>query len=91
MRQVRWVPGARRELRRAFTFYRLIDVDLALRITRLIEAKADWLSAIPATGAPFAGGLRKSLVVGTPYLIIYRVRQTTIGIVRVRHAAEDWR
>ena len=91
MRQVRWAPGARRELRRAYTFYRLIDIDLAIRITQLIEAKADWLAQFPATGAPFATGLRKSLVGGTPYLIIYRVRRTSIGIVRVRHAAEDWR
>ncbi len=91
MRQVRWASGARRELDRAFTFYRVIDVDLALRIVGAIEAKADWLGDFPTTGAPFATGLRKSLVAGTPYLIIYRFSRATIDIVRVRHGAEDWR
>ena len=91
MRQVRWTPGARRELGRAFTFYRLIDADLAVRIAGLIEAKADWLAEFPTTGTPFAAGLRKSLVGGTPYLIIYRVRRTAVEILRVRHGAEDWR
>lgn len=90
MRQIRWAPGARRELRRAFDFYRLIDADLAVRIVGRIESKADWLADFSATGAPFAAGLRKSLVAGTPYLIIDRVRRATIDIVRVRHAAEDW-
>jgi toxin ParE1/3/4 len=91
VKQVRWALGARRELRRAYAFYRLIDVALAFRIVDLIEAKADWLGEFPATGAPFATGLRKSFVAGTPYLIIYRVGRSTIDVVRVRHAAEDWR
>ncbi len=85
------MPGARRELGRAFDFYQVIDLTLALRIVTRIEDKANWLAAFPTTGSPFAIGLRKSLVAGTPYLIIYRVRRTAVEILRVRHAAEDWR
>jgi plasmid stabilization system protein ParE len=85
------MTGARRELDRAFDFYDGIDEALAVRIVTRIEAKANWLGAFPTTGAPFATGLRKSLVSGTPFLIIYRVRSTAVEILRVRHAAEDWR
>lgn len=85
------MTGARRELSRAFDFYDGIDTTLALRIAMRIEDKAEWLGEFPTTGSPFAAGLRKSLVAGTPYLIIYRIRQSTIEILRVRHAAEDWR
>jgi len=85
------VPGASRELRLAFDYYKAIVPDLALRIVGAVEAKTDWLGMFPATGAPSARGLRKSLVADTPYLIIHRIRTTSIDILRIRHAAEDWR
>ncbi len=85
------MTGARQELDRALDFFDGIDEALAVRIVTHIKAKADWPGAFPTTGAPFAAGLRKSLVSGTPYLIIYRIRSTAVEILRVRHAAEDRR
>ena len=36
-------------------------------------------------------GLRKWRVAGTPYILLYRDAGTALRIVRVMHAAQDWR
>ncbi len=35
-------------------------------------------------------GLRKWRVARTPYILLYRDTGTTLRIVRVMHAAQDW-
>ena len=37
------------------------------------------------------GGRRKLLVPDTPYLIFYRIDGYEVRILRILHAAEDWR
>ena len=90
MNYASWSETSRRDLRRAFEYYRLLDGELALPIVGTIEAKAAWLADYPGTGAPFRRRLRKSLVAGTPYLIPYQEETGGIAIIRVRHAAENW-
>ncbi|MBV8972576.1 MAG: type II toxin-antitoxin system RelE/ParE family toxin [Sphingomonadaceae bacterium] len=91
MRHAAWSAASRRDLRRAFDYYKVLDADLALRIVETIEAKGDWLAEFPFTGSPLRGRLRKSLVAGTPYLIVYRPASTGIIVGRVFHAKQNWR
>jgi plasmid stabilization system protein ParE len=35
-------------------------------------------------------GTRELVVIGTPYIVIYRIEATAIVVLRVLHAAQRW-
>jgi plasmid stabilization system protein ParE len=86
-----WSTPARQDLEAISDRIAEYDVAIANQVERQIADKAEWLVEHPYTGAPIGvGKLRKSIVVSTSYLIIYRPAGGTIEIARIRHMAEDW-
>ncbi len=49
------------------------------------------LGDFPLLGKSFTATVRCLLVTGTPYAILYRVKKSEVLILRVRHAAQNWR
>jgi hypothetical protein len=72
-------PEARAEVEQSVEFHE----------TRLDGLGLRSISACPEAGAPLAGGLRKRIVSGFPYSVIYRVWEDYVYLVmKVRHSPD---
>jgi hypothetical protein len=78
-------PEAREEMSESFYFYEARLDGLGLRFLSAVEQTVQRISAHPDAGAPFTGELRKRIVPGFPYNIIYRVWEDYIYLVAVAH------
>lgn len=79
------------DLKQAETFIKKDNSQAAYRIIRRIFEAIDYLPEFPAIGRPGRVPNTRELVVsGTSFLIIYQLRQQTIFILRVLHAARKW-
>jgi toxin ParE1/3/4 len=67
------------------------NVDAAFRIEDRIMAAVARLERHPASGRPGAlQDTRELVVVRTPYLVVYRLNQQAVEILRVIHGAQNW-
>jgi toxin ParE1/3/4 len=64
---------------------------IALRTLLEIRRRSRFLTNFPHGGRPDKTGVRVLRVFNTPYLILYRLLNDNIEILRVRHEREDWR
>jgi toxin ParE1/3/4 len=91
LRKLIWAPRARRDLIDIWKYYaKLASVEVADNQLRHIDLAVDQLSRWPLSGRPredIGQGLRSILV--HPHVVIYRVTDVTIGVVRVLHERQD--
>lgn len=59
------------------------------RLARLRE-RAELLTQFPHIGRPIDGGVRVMRVFDSPYLLLYRLKNGKLEILRIRHEREDW-
>ena len=63
----------------------------ARRVVSRIRTAVDQLSTAPGIGRPGrVAGTREPVVVGTPYVVPYRVEDDAVQIITVLHGAEKW-
>lgn len=87
-----WAEGATDDLTRHIEWLDSHDAAAAARIRTMIIERARWLADLPLAGASVGRGRARSFrVLGTSYTLVYRPVGDTVFILRVRHAAEDWR
>ncbi|AIT07473.1 hypothetical protein MC45_15095 [Sphingomonas taxi] len=86
-----WTRRAKADLARADDYYRTIDPRHAYRIGQAAIAAARFLADYPYAGSVLGGPSRKWRIKHTDYLLIYRVTDDGVEIVRMRHAHENWR
>jgi toxin ParE1/3/4 len=83
-----WTSRAELNLLDAVEYIAAHDRAAALRVAGAIRAQVEALSATPALGRPGRVPNTRELVIGgTPYLVIYRVRQNTVQVLRVLHTS----
>ena len=90
MPRLTWSPSARGDLKGIDAFLAERDAAAAVRILRAIRITAERLRDYPQIGRALDEPFRVLGVRGTPYLIIYRLREGEVEIVRLRHARESW-
>lgn len=89
---IKWTSGANRNLTQIAEYIARDNRQAALEIVLTILKKVALLSNNPAMGKP--GRLfdtRELIIVGTPFIIIYRVKSEQIEILRVLHSSRQWR
>ena len=90
-RQLEWAPKARRDLLDIWHYFAdTASPDVADKLLRNIERASVRLSDHPMSGRPreeISTGLRSLLV--HPYVIVYRVMDSTVDISRVLHERRD--
>ncbi|WP_174285075.1 type II toxin-antitoxin system RelE/ParE family toxin [Sphingomonas bacterium] len=86
-----WSVLARADLAGADSFHRGISPDYAYRIGHAAIAAGRFLADHPRAGPLFGGDSRKWRIRHTNYLLIYRIVDDGIEVMRMRHAAENWR
>lgn len=59
-------------------------------MARSLRSAGQDLTTFPDRGRPTGiEGVRELIVPGTPYLLVYRVKQEVVEILRVWHGAQD--
>jgi len=89
--RVRWLKRALKNLDDEAEYIARDNPQAAARIVERIAASIDRLATHPASGRPGrVPGTRELVISGTPYVVPYRVRDETVQILRVFHAARKW-
>lgn len=89
--RVEWLPEARRSLVAQIGWIADRDPWAAIAVGDAVEAAIDRLADFPAMARPGrVPGTRELVVVGTPYLVVYRVGSDHLTVLRVLHGAQRW-
>ena len=90
-RAVLWSSRALRDLKDQVEFIAYDNIDASGRVAQVIRKSGNDLGRF-ATGRPGRiSGLFEKSVPRLPYIIVYRIREESIVILRVIHTARDWR
>jgi toxin ParE1/3/4 len=90
MRRLTWSPSSRRDLLRIRDWLAAHDVRAALATIRAIRAAAIRLADYPELGRALEEPFRAIGVRGTSYILVYRLSDSGVDIIRIRHGREDW-
>jgi len=89
--KVRWTRRALQRLEEIGDHIALDNPAAASRVVAVIGQKVEGLAAHPLVGrAGRVAGTRELVVVGTPYVVAYRIRGQQIAILAVFHGAQRW-
>lgn len=89
--QVRWTEPATRDLEEISEFIRKDQPSAAERIARALFDAANGLDHFPARGRKGRiSGTHELVIAGLPYIIVYRIADAAIHILRIYHGARDW-
>ena len=65
--------------------------EVAINLPETIRERLKMLSDHPAAGkAGRIAGTREMVLVGTPYLAVYRMANNRVEVLRVLHGAQQW-
>jgi len=91
MRRVHWTSPAERDLQVIDDYWCGFGVARADEALDSIRAAGDFLARLPKAGPALEEkDARKWLVGGADYILIYRLVEGGIQVLRVRHASEHW-
>ena len=85
--RVRWLPAAARARRGQLDYIGARDLRAALDAGDRIKGAVRLIEQHPSLGRP---GTHELVIVKTPFLIVYRVENDAITILRLFHGAQDW-
>jgi toxin ParE1/3/4 len=90
--RLRWLRGARRDVRQIGRYIAQDSVAAAERVTTHIVEAVDLLIDQLGMGRPGRViGTRELVISGTPYIAAYRVRgESTVEVIAVLHGAQQW-
>lgn len=89
--RVRWLRKALANLEAHAQYIARDNPAAARRVVTAIVRAVTELKDYPALGRPGrVEGTRELVVLGTPYIVPYRVRKGTVEILRVFHGARKW-
>lgn len=90
MHELEWKKQARADLLAIVAYIAQDNPDAAEKLADEIEAKAETLRTNPNL---FRAGRKRGtreLVAHSNYILIYRIVGTTVVVLRVKHAAQQW-
>ncbi len=94
MIHARFVAPARQELLESVRFYDLEKPGLGRRLAAAVEEATLFALAFPLAGTPVQHGVRRVLVRGFPFAVVYRPEGNGITIFAIAHTSrkpEYWR
>jgi addiction module RelE/StbE family toxin len=89
--KIYWLEKATVDLEEAYEFISLDNLSAAAEEVEKILKAVERLAENPAIGK--AGRIPKTrelVIAGTPYIVIYRVKDKRLEILRVFHGARQW-
>lgn len=89
--RIEWLPEAARNLTAQLEWIAERDPWAAIDVGDAVHAAVERLSDLPAMGQPGrVHATRELVVVGTPYIVVYRVEQAVVLVLRILHGAQSW-
>jgi toxin ParE1/3/4 len=89
--RIEWLPDAEQGLAAQLEWVAEHNPWAALDMGDAIHAAIERLADYPAIARPGrVAGTRELVVVGTPYIVVYRVEPSAVVILRVLHGAQRW-
>ena len=89
--KIDWTVPALQHIREAREYIEIDNPTAATRQIDRIEAAVNLLRAFPMMGrAGRRAGTRELPVPGTPYILVYRVKQESVQMLAVLHGSRDW-
>ena len=89
--RIRLTSHAQTDLESTEAFIRQDSPSAAVRTVLRVLEGAEGLGELPNLGRPGRVlGTRELVVSGTPFIVVYAVRQNIIWVLRVLHAASKW-
>lgn len=90
-RRVRWTVRAHRRLLEIGLYIEAQNPAAAVRVIGAIATRIDRLDHEPSLGRPGRiRGTRELVVIGTPYVVAYRIHANEIEILTIQHGAQRW-
>ncbi len=90
MSRLIWSPSSRLDLSTIRDFLAERDPRVARDTLRAVQRVVRRMLDYPRIGRAVQEPFRVFGVRGTPYIVIYRLRDADVEIVRIRHGREDW-
>lgn len=88
---VRWTERAEADLDHLSGYIARDSVEAALAMQDRLLAAAGTLAQLPERGRRGRiAGTRELVVTGTPYFLVYHVREEEVFVLHVVHGAEDY-
>jgi toxin ParE1/3/4 len=89
--EIRWSPEAAAEFTAIIQYIRQDNADAALRVARTIYQTIAQLKTFPNRGRPGrVDGTRELVFPPLPFVVVYRVKESAVEIVRLLHGAQRW-
>ncbi len=89
--KIRWTIAALNHLHEAYDYIQLDKPSAAARVVDLIEAAADRVRLFPQIGRPSTRPKTRELAIpGTPFILVYRLRNDVLEILALYHGAQYW-
>jgi toxin ParE1/3/4 len=88
---IEWLPEAARNLTAQLEWIAERDPWAAIDVGDAIHAAVGRLADHPAIDRPGrVPSTRELVVVGTPYIVIYRIEESVVVVLRILHGAQRW-
>jgi len=89
--RIEWLPEAARNLTAQIAWIAERDPWAAIDVGDAVHDAVARLADHPAIGRPGrVAGTRELVIVGTPYVVIYRIERTAVLVLRILHGAQPW-
>lgn len=87
---VEWLNAATRSLRQVHARIAADNPDAARKVVKRIRQAVERLADFPESGRHGqVAGTRELVVPGLPYLVVYRVGQGSVEVLRVFHTSQE--
>ena len=91
MTQIRWSLEAADDFEHIVEYIRLKNPPAADRVTQIINDNIYSLAKFPHSGKPGREkGTRELVLARLPFIVVYRIREEFVQIVRILHGAQRW-
>lgn len=88
---IRWTESAANQIESIFEYIASDSADAAVRTILRIQEAIDRVEKMPYSARiGRRNGTRELVVAGTPYIVVYRIHEEAIQILRVVHGAQNW-
>jgi addiction module RelE/StbE family toxin len=87
---VEWLNAATRSLRQVHARIAIDNAQAARKVVKRIRQAVERLAEFPESGRMGqVAGTRELVVPGLPYLVVYRIGEDSVDILRVFHTAQE--
>jgi addiction module RelE/StbE family toxin len=89
--QIRWTSDAANDLEQILRHILLDRPGAASEVIQTVTESIGRLGAFPYLGRTGqVPGTRELVITSLPYVAVYRLKQNTVEVLRIYHAAQDW-